>query len=151
MDTTAMGNRSLTIRQWSDFPILRPWAITINMKGYVMTNIKNEDIGDFSVTGSWTISAKVRPDQDSKEVKQVTLKYIFDQTPLTEILSSALKDKRINWQSGARKKFSSIIDKSMITVKFEGGRGPVDPKAQALAYFASLTPEEREALLNQAS
>ncbi len=112
--------------------------------------ISNGNINEYVITGEWSISAKVKPDQDSTESKKVVLKYQFNNTSIGEVISSALKDKRINWQSKARKGFNSIVDGSTITVKFEGGRGPIDPRAQALAYFASLTPEQREELLNQA-
>ena len=112
--------------------------------------ISNGNINEYVITGEWSISAKVKPDQDSTESKKVVLKYQFNNTSIGEVISSALKDKRINWQSKARKGFNSIVDGSTITVKFEGGREPVDPRAQALAYFATLTPEQREALLNQA-
>lgn len=113
------------------------------------TVIDKTNMSNFVVNGSFDIAASVKPEQGSAEKKNVTLRFVMSGTPLSDIIQSSLKDKRINWQTGARTKFNSIKSGSVIEVKYEGGRAPADPRAVALAYFSSLSDEEKEELLGK--
>lgn len=110
-----------------------------------MVTITNENISEFVISGEWTISASVKPELGSDESKQVTLRYKLENVPVADVIASSLKDKRINWQSKARKIFNSITNGAMIVVNYIGGRAPVDPKANYGLWFASLSKEEQQA------
>lgn len=107
--------------------------------------ITSDNMDEYVVTGEFVISASVRPELGSDESKKVTLKFKMENTPVRDIIASSLKDKRINWQNSKRKHFNSIIDGSTVLLKYEGGREPIDPKANYGLWFASLSKEEQEA------
>lgn len=109
--------------------------------------ISKSNINNYVVTGEWSISCGLKPELGSTKSKKVTLTFMLENTPLTDIIGSSLKDKKINWQNNNRDKFDSIVDGSVIKVSYAGGRQPVDLEAQTKAYLASLSPEEREAFL----
>ena len=116
-------------------------------KGECAMNINKGDVSTYTITGEFDIQATVSPDAESKAVKTsktVWLRYILENTPLSEVISSALKDKRIVWQSGARGKFDSITNGSIIKVAFKGGQLPIDPKEAMVARLRAMTPEARE-------
>ena len=109
-----------------------------------MINITKANIGEVVVTGSFDIPFSVKPEQGSNEVKHGTLRFKMNQTPLTSIIGSSLKDKRINEQVKMRANFNSIKEGAIIEVNYEGGRVPVDPRAAFKeAYLAAKTDAER--------
>jgi|WetSurMetagenome_2_1015567.scaffolds.fasta_scaffold81638_2 hypothetical protein len=111
--------------------------------------IDKGNIAECTVSGEFDIAASVKSDKDSKESKQVTLRFKLLNIPVSLIVASSLKDKRINWQVGARTKFNQIIDHSIITVDYSGGRTPVDIEEAYAARLAAMTPEAREAAIKQ--
>ena len=95
------------------------------------TVITKANLNDFVISGEFDIAASVRPEKGSKESKQVTLRFRFNNEPIANVIQSSLKDKRINWQVGARAKFNSLVDRSVVVVEYKGGKGPaVDPMTQ---------------------
>jgi curli biogenesis system outer membrane secretion channel CsgG len=109
-----------------------------------MNRIGKQDVVNYVINGEFDIAASVKPDKDSDEQKNVTLRFRLVDTPLSEVIASALKDKRINWQTSARNKFESIRDKSVVLVDFKGGRSQVDPENAVAAKLASMSEAERE-------
>lgn len=112
------------------------------------TNISKSEVSEFVVTGEFDIPFSVKSDIDSEESKSGTLRFKLEAVPLSDIISSSLKDKRINWQAIARKKFEQITG-SIIVVDYKGGRVPPDPKASTKSFLASMTPVERMAWLKE--
>lgn len=94
-----------------------------------MVNITKSDVSSYTVTGEFEKVVSVRPDKDTSKTsaKQVTLRFIFSNTPLSSVIQAALAPKAINWQVKARKEFNKIVPKSVITISFVGGSMPVDP------------------------
>lgn len=111
-----------------------------------MNNIAKDKISDYCVTGEFDIAASIKADEDSKESKAVTLRFKLDSVPLGDIIASSLKDKRINWQAGARGKFNLVPSSGIVIVDYKGGRQPIDPKANAKNYLATCSDEEFKAL-----
>lgn len=114
-----------------------------------MIKITRENAGEVVVSGKWSISASVKPEQGSKEQKQVTLEFLLEDIPFTDIMASSLKDKRINWQVKARNNFNSLKDKGVVTVDYKGGRQPVDIEEAFAARLNAMTPEAREAKIQE--
>lgn len=81
-----------------------------------MENIK--DVQGYTMSGKFDIDASVKADNDSTESKRVTLRFNMNSVPLIDIVTPALRSKRIDWQRMARTKFNSIADKSVIEVEF---------------------------------
>jgi hypothetical protein len=106
------------------------------------TNITKVNVSEFVVTGEFDIPFSVKSDIDSEESKSGTLRFKMDSVPLGDIISSSLKDKRINWQAIARKKFEQISG-SIIVVDYKGGRQPIDQKQSTKSFLESMTPEDR--------
>jgi hypothetical protein len=116
-----------------------------------MNNIEKNQIGEFSVSGEFDIAASVKSDRDSLESKTVTLRFVFDQIPLVDIIASSLKDKRINWQTTARSRFNSIQNKAIVRVDYKGGRSQITSKEQVVNFANSLSSEERAKLIDELS
>jgi hypothetical protein len=114
-------------------------------------NIDKSKVGEYSVSGEFDISASIKSDRDSLESKTVTLRFMFDQVPLSDIIASSLKDKRINWQTSARSRFNSITNKAVIRVDYKGGRSHITSKEQVVNFANSLSPEERAKLIAELS
>jgi hypothetical protein len=106
----------------------------------------NETINGLVLTKTCTVSA----DADNKaESKKVHLRLTFDGVTLNDVFAKALATAVIQWQTKARKMFSTISDGATVTVAFAApGRVTVDPMVywkQRLA--ACATPEEKAALI----
>lgn len=118
-----------------------------------MISINKNNLSEVVVTGEFDIVASVKPEQGSNLVKTVTLRFSMDAVPLRDIVQSSLKDKRINWQVGARAKFNSLQDKGIVKVDYRGGKTTITSKEQALATLrseiASMSPEEKMAYLKE--
>jgi hypothetical protein len=110
-------------------------------------NIDKSKVGEFVISGEFDIAASVKSDRDSLESKTVTLRFVLNSVPLSDIIASSLKDKRINWQTSARSKFNSIPNKSIVRVDYKGGRSQITSKEQVVGFANSLSPEERAKLI----
>ncbi len=110
-----------------------------------MNNIAKDKVSEYCVTGEFNIEFSIKSDEDSREKKTGTLRFKLDSIPLSDIIQSSLKDKRINWQASARKNFNSI-QSGVTVVDYRGGRTPVDQKQNAKNYLATCSDEEFKAL-----
>ncbi len=111
-----------------------------------MNEIKKQNVSEYVVTGQFDILASFSEDEDAKksgDSKKVTLRFNMSQTPLSDIISSSLKDKRINVQTTLRKKPEMYKDGQIITLDYKGGRTEVDPEMAMLARLKAMTPEAR--------
>lgn len=115
------------------------------MTGDTMPNITKGTLNQFTITGDFEIAASVKAEQGSKDSKQVTIRFKLQDVPLSDVINSSLKDKRINWQVGARKNFDSLKPGSVVIVDYKGGRQPIDIQAAMDQRFASMSIEERKA------
>ena len=110
--------------------------------------ITKANVSEYNITGEFDIAASFKADKDSDESKTVTLRFVMENEPLVNIIGSSLKDKRINWQVTARNNFNSITDKSVVKVKYVGGRGPQESAEEKLAReIADMTPEQAAAYI----
>lgn len=107
--------------------------------------VNNQNVGEVVVNGSWTIGFSIKAEQGSKDVKTGTLKFNFQSVPLESIIQSSLKDKRINWQVGARTKFETLVDGSVVEITYGNAtRVTVDPEVAMMNRLAAMTPEARD-------
>lgn len=120
-------------------------TLTVNVKGGTMIEITKANLNDYSVTGEFDIAASVKPEKGSASQKQVTLRFKMDKVPVKDIIQSSLKDKRINWQVGARAKFSSLQAGGVVTVNYTGGKATVDPQTATINFLSSMSEEQRNA------
>lgn len=113
-----------------------------------MSDIKKGEVGQFTVSGTFDIQAKVSPDNESKRdglSKTFTLRFKMNSVPLEAIIASSLKDKRINAQIPLRSKFELYKDGQVIELDYEGaGRLEVNPldKIILAAKAAGMSVEE---------
>jgi len=113
----------------------------------MVTNITKGELGNYVVTGEFEIPAKISADSDAKaagESTNVTLRFRLIEEPLENILSSSLKDKRINAQATMRKKSEAYREGQVVTLDYKGGKGPVDAEAAMMSRLKAMTPEARD-------
>ena len=72
------------------------------------TIITKENITDFVISGEWDIANSMKPYEKATEKVKNTLRFVFDKVPVLDVISSSLKDKKINYQNSHREKFDSI-------------------------------------------
>ena len=121
-----------------------------------MTEITKNNLSEFVLTGEFDIAASVSADDESKKAGvsvNVILRFKMDKTPVSEIISSSLKDKRINWQVKGRKTVGNLRAGQIVNLDYRGGRvmtSPMTPEQVKAAFkqqLASMTPEERKATI----
>ena len=82
-----------------------------------MTNITK--INDYSVSGTFDMETSIKPDQDSSESKQLTIKVNFDQVPLKSIITKSLRPTIIVWQNNCgRKMFNKWKNHGVVEIDF---------------------------------
>ena len=82
-----------------------------------MNNIT--DVKDYCVSGTYSIDASFKATGDSDEQKHVTLAFKADRVPLIDIMTDALRSKRITWVNGpGRSKFDTWSNRSVVTVNY---------------------------------
>lgn len=104
-------------------------------------------VSEYTVTGEFDIPASFSVDEDAKKAKEstnVTLRFKMSQTPLSEIIASSLKDKRINVQNTLRKKPEAYREGQILNLDYKGGKQPVDPEVAMLARLQAMSPEARD-------
>jgi len=104
------------------------------------------------ITGiTLTKACSIKPDKDSAESKQVTLKVKFDGTTLQSVFDKALAGAVIQWQNGpGRKNFDRWTDGQVIEIQFSApGRTQVDPEMAMVALLQTMTEEEKLAYLEK--
>lgn len=88
-------------------------------EGNNMEKITHKTIDNYTLTGTFTIAASVKPYKEATESKSVTLAFRLNSVPLRELVMPSLQSKRITWQNNVgRKQFDSLIDRSTIEVDF---------------------------------
>ena len=95
----------------------------------------NEQIANVTLTKVCSIKA----DGDSDESKTITLRVTFNGVTLQDVFDKAMSSTVIAYQTGARKHFDALVDKSTVTIPFKSpGRTTIDPIAYVLAESARL-------------
>lgn len=115
-----------------------------------MANINKIDVPKYTVTGEFDIPASFSADEDEKKAgnsKSVTLRFKMEGVALADIITSSLKDKRINVQTSLRKHSEQYKNGQVLNLDYKGGKQPVDPEIAFLARLQAMTPEAREAKL----
>ena len=110
-----------------------------------MIEITKANMSEFVVSGEFDIAASVKEDQDSKESKKVTLRFVMDKTPVRDIIGSSLKGKRINKQVSLRKNMSTITAEQVVKVNYSGAAIQADPREAYLSTLKGLSEEEYRA------
>jgi len=97
-----------------------------------MENITN--VKEYTVSGEFDIQASIRPDKDSAESKNVTLRFILNSVSLQDVLTRALHDARISWANGGggRSKFDTISDRSILRIDFASPGKKVKTREEAI-------------------
>lgn len=109
-----------------------------------MNEITKGTLSSYVVTGEFDIEFSVKQDKDSDETKSGTLRFKMDKVPLSDIVASSLKDKRINAQVGLRgDKFATLKNGQIVVLDYKGGRVAVDPEVAMLARLQAMTADER--------
>lgn len=111
--------------------------------------ITKENIGEVVINGSWDIEFSVKEGSDSDVKKEGTLRFNFKDVPLADVIASSLKDKRINWQSVARKSFPSIKDGINEVEYGSAKRTPVNEERTTENFLMSMPQEQRIAYLKE--
>lgn len=84
-----------------------------------MEKITQKTIDNYTLTGTFTIAASVKPYKDASESKSVTLAFKLNAVPVRELVTPSLQSKRITWQNNVgRKHFDSLVDRSTVEVDF---------------------------------
>jgi hypothetical protein len=104
------------------------------------TIITKANMSEFVISGEFDIPS-------TTEGLSVTLRFKMDKTPVSEVVQSSLKDKRINKQIGLREHASEYKSGQIVTVDYKGGRTTVDPESAMAAKLAAMSDTERAAYL----
>ena len=105
-----------------------------------MIEITKENINECVVSGEFDIASET-------EGLKLVFRFILDKTPVTSIIQSSLKDKRINKQIYTRAHPSEFTQGQIVRIPYVGGKVPVDPKVQLRAEIAGMSDEEATAYL----
>lgn len=95
-----------------------------------------------------TKACGIKPDKDSSDTKQVTLKVKFDGVSLQAVFDKAMSSTVISWQNGqGRSKFDSWIDKGTVEVNFKApATAPtIDPESAMVAKLQAMDSDEDRA------
>ena len=110
------------------------------------------DMNEIIANVTLTKVCSIKPDKDSEESKQITLKVKFDGTPFKAVFDKAVSGAVIQWQNGVgRKNFDNFKKGQVIEIQFNApaSRTAVDPETAMVALLAGLTPEEQKAKINE--
>lgn len=94
----------------------------------------------------------IKPDKDSDEQKNITLRIKFDGTPLKAVFDKAVSGAVIQWQNGVgRKGFDTFKNNQTVDVQFNApaSRTAIDPETAMIAKLQSMTPEEQVKYLKE--
>ena len=90
----------------------------------------------------------IKPDTDSTESKQITLKMSYDGLTMNDIFIKALKNDVISWAngSGGRKNYANLVDGQIVKVSAKSpGSLAVDPQTGVVNELAAMeSDKERE-------
>ena len=108
----------------------------------------NEVIANVTLTKVCSI----KPDKDSDESKNITLKIKFDGATLQSVFDKAVSGAVIQWQNGVgRKNFDTYKNGQVIEIQFSApaSRTAIDPETAMIAKLKSMTPNEQVAYLKE--
>lgn len=115
-----------------------------------MNNITNQDIANYTVTGTFDVACSFKADKDSTESKKVTLRIHMKTLPLSEVIQRSLSPVKIAWQNGpGRKNFSSWKNHQVVEIGFTApGKTAVDPMMAIIehATSAGVNVKDKKAL-----
>ena len=106
----------------------------------------NEVIANVTLTKVCSI----KPDKDSDESKNITLRIKFDGSTLQSVFDKAVSGAVIQWQNGiGRKNFDKFKPNQIVDVQFNApaSRTAIDPETAMIAKLKSMTPEEQKAYM----
>jgi hypothetical protein len=115
-----------------------------------MIEITKDKLSGYVVSGEFDIPCSFSADEDAKkakESKQVTLRFKMNQTPLSDIIASSLKDKRINVQTVIRKKPEAYKQGQVLNLDYKGGKAPLDIKIAFQSDFDNSSAEEQDKMI----
>lgn len=110
----------------------------------------NEVIANVTLTKVCSI----KPDKDSDESKNITLKIKFDGSTLQSVFDKAVSGAVIQWQNGiGRKNFDTFKPNQIVDVQFNApaSRTAIDPETAMIAKLQSMTPDEQTKYLKELS
>lgn len=94
----------------------------------------------------------IKPDKDSDESKNITLRIKFDGSTLQSVFDKAVSGAVIQWQNGiGRKNFDTFKPNQVVDVQFNApaSRTAIDPETAMIAKLKSMTPNEQAAYLKE--
>ena len=94
----------------------------------------------------------IKPDKDSDESKNITLRIKFDGATLQSVFDKAVSGAVIQWQNGiGRKNFDTFKPNQIVDVQFNApaSRTAIDPETAMIAKLKSMTPNEQAAYLKE--
>ena len=116
-----------------------------------MNIITKVNMEQFVVSGEFDIKASFSADEEAKasgESKSVVLRFVMDKTPLSSIIASSLKDKRINKQTTLRQHPERYTDGQVIRFNYVG-ETYVDPEQAFMAKFDAGSRDEKLAMIEE--
>lgn len=108
----------------------------------------NEIIANVTLTKVCSI----KPDKDSDESKQISLKVKFDGATMQSVFDKAVSGAVIQWQNGVgRKQFDTFKNGQIVEIQFTApaSRTAIDPETAMIAKLQSMTPEEQATYLKE--
>ena len=108
----------------------------------------NEVIANVTLTQVCSI----KPDKDSDEQKNITLRVKFDGAKLSSVFDKAVSGAVIQWQNGVgRNGFDTFKNNQIIDIQFNApaSRTAIDPETAMIAKLQSMTPEEQSKYLKE--
>ena len=108
----------------------------------------NEVIANVTLTKVCSI----KPDKDSDESKNITLRIKFDGSTLQSVFDKAVSGAVIQWQNGiGRKNFDKFKPNQIVDVQFNApaSRTAIDPETAMIAKLKSMPPNEQAAYLKE--
>lgn len=88
----------------------------------------------------------IKPDKESENAKQVTLKVKFDGATVQSVFDKAVAGAVIQWQNGqGRKKFDELKNGQVVEIQFSSpaARAQVDPETAMVSMLQAMTPEQQ--------
>ena len=91
----------------------------------------------------------IKPDKDSDESKNITLKIKFDGATLQSVFDKAVSGTVIQWQNGARQNFDTLKHNQTVDIQFNApaSRTAIDPETAMIAKLKAMSPNEQAAYL----
>ena len=110
------------------------------------------NLNDVITNITLTKVCSIKPDKDSDESKNITLRIKFDGSTLQSVFDKAVSGAVIQWQNGiGRKNFDTFKSNQIVDVQFNApaSRTAIDPETAMIAKLKSMTPNEQVAYLKE--